>query len=108
MTLYIAKKENLKLVMNLLKDKSRNLQLEAFHIFKVPPRLALTSDLRRQPAEGPPHRHHPQDEQGQADQLHGGLPQRQEQRPALLRGEGVRHHPAALPLASFRVSPNRA
>ncbi|KAJ9062634.1 Calcium-binding protein 39-like [Entomophthora muscae] len=35
MTIYISKKENLKLVMNLLKDKSRNIQLEAFHIFKI-------------------------------------------------------------------------
>ncbi|KAF9978555.1 Calcium-binding protein 39 [Modicella reniformis] len=35
MTRYIANAENLKLMMNLLKDKSRNIQFEAFHVFKV-------------------------------------------------------------------------
>ncbi|XP_015752805.1 PREDICTED: calcium-binding protein 39-like [Acropora digitifera] len=35
MTKYISNPENLKLMMNMLKDKSRNIQFEAFHVFKV-------------------------------------------------------------------------
>ncbi len=35
MTRYISNEENLKLMMNLLKDKSKNIQFEAFHVFKV-------------------------------------------------------------------------
>ncbi|XP_065056108.1 calcium-binding protein 39-like [Rhopilema esculentum] len=35
MTKYIGNPDNLKLMMNLLKDKSRNIQFEAFHVFKV-------------------------------------------------------------------------
>jgi len=35
MTKYISEQENLKLMMNLLRDKSRNIQFEAFHVFKV-------------------------------------------------------------------------
>ncbi|KXS22447.1 Mo25-PA [Gonapodya prolifera JEL478] len=35
MTRYIGNAENLKLMMNLLRDKSRNIQFEAFHVFKV-------------------------------------------------------------------------
>ncbi|KAF9960444.1 mo25 protein [Mortierella alpina] len=35
MTRYIANADNLKLMMNLLKDRSRNIQFEAFHVFKV-------------------------------------------------------------------------
>jgi hypothetical protein len=35
MTRYISNPENLKLMMNLLKEKSRNIQYEAFHVFKV-------------------------------------------------------------------------
>ncbi|GAA5968395.1 hypothetical protein JCM11641_007623 [Rhodosporidiobolus odoratus] len=35
MTRYIANEENLKVMMNLLKDKSKNIQFEAFHVFKV-------------------------------------------------------------------------
>ncbi|KAG0234742.1 mo25 protein [Actinomortierella wolfii] len=35
MTRYIASAENLKLMMILLKDRSRNIQFEAFHVFKV-------------------------------------------------------------------------
>lgn len=35
MTRYISCPNNLKLMMNLLKDKSRNIQFEAFHVFKV-------------------------------------------------------------------------
>lgn len=35
MTRYIASEANLKIMMNLLRDKSRNIQFEAFHVFKV-------------------------------------------------------------------------
>jgi len=35
MTKYIGNTDNLKLMMNLLRDKSRNIQFEAFHVFKV-------------------------------------------------------------------------
>ncbi|ESN90647.1 hypothetical protein HELRODRAFT_189935 [Helobdella robusta] len=35
MTLYISNPDNLKLMMNMLKQKSRNIQFEAFHVFKV-------------------------------------------------------------------------
>ena len=32
---YVESAENLKTMMNLLRDKSRNIQFEAFHVFKV-------------------------------------------------------------------------
>jgi len=35
MTRYIASEDNLKMMMNFLRDKSRNIQFEAFHVFKV-------------------------------------------------------------------------
>ncbi|KAG8735046.1 hypothetical protein FRC10_011068 [Ceratobasidium sp. 414] len=35
MTRYISVEANLKMMMNLLRDKSRNIQFEAFHVFKV-------------------------------------------------------------------------
>ncbi|XP_077988383.1 calcium-binding protein 39-like [Glandiceps talaboti] len=35
MTKYISNPDNLKLMMNMLRDKSRNIQFEAFHVFKV-------------------------------------------------------------------------
>jgi len=35
MTKYIANVDNLKLMMNLLRDKSKSIQFEAFHVFKV-------------------------------------------------------------------------
>ncbi|KAG6371278.1 mo25 protein [Boletus reticuloceps] len=35
MTRHIAKEENLKTMMTLLRDKSKNVQFEAFHVFKV-------------------------------------------------------------------------
>jgi len=35
MTKYISNEGNLKMMMNLLRDKSRNIQFEAFHVFKV-------------------------------------------------------------------------
>lgn len=37
MTRYIANEANLKMMMNLLRDKSKNIQFEAFHVFKVGP-----------------------------------------------------------------------
>ena len=35
MTRYIGNEANLKMMMNLLRDKSKNIQFEAFHVFKV-------------------------------------------------------------------------
>jgi calcium binding protein 39 len=35
MTRYIGSTDNLKQQMNLLKEKSKNIQFEAFHVFKV-------------------------------------------------------------------------
>merc|ERR1712121_255730 len=35
MTKYISNPENLKLMMNMLRNRSRNIQFEAFHVFKV-------------------------------------------------------------------------
>jgi len=35
MTKYISDVENLKMMMNLLRDKSKNIQFESFHVFKV-------------------------------------------------------------------------
>ena len=35
MTRYISNPENLKMIMNMLRDRSRNIQFEAFHVFKV-------------------------------------------------------------------------
>ncbi len=35
MTRYISNDTNLKMMMNLLRDKSKNIQFEAFHVFKV-------------------------------------------------------------------------
>ncbi|GFQ77287.1 protein Mo25 [Trichonephila clavata] len=35
MTRYISSPDNLKLMMNMLKERSRNIQFEAFHVFKV-------------------------------------------------------------------------
>ncbi|KZS90199.1 Mo25-like protein [Sistotremastrum niveocremeum HHB9708] len=35
MTRYISYEANLKMMMNLLRDKSKNIQFEAFHVFKV-------------------------------------------------------------------------
>ena len=41
MTRYISNPDNLKLMMNMLREKSRNIQFEAFHVFKVrPPRVS--------------------------------------------------------------------
>lgn len=41
MTQYISYESNLKMMMNFLRDKSRNVQFEAFHVFKV----SLTAGL---------------------------------------------------------------
>eukprot|EP00824_Muranothrix_gubernata_P005860 TRINITY_DN1762_c0_g1_i1.p1 TRINITY_DN1762_c0_g1~~TRINITY_DN1762_c0_g1_i1.p1 ORF type:complete len:328 (-),score=80.68 TRINITY_DN1762_c0_g1_i1:252-1235(-) len=35
MTKYIANPEHMKMMMNLLRDKSKNIQYEAFHVFKI-------------------------------------------------------------------------
>ncbi|KAH9822225.1 Mo25-like protein [Melampsora americana] len=35
MNKYISNEDNLKIMMNLLRDKSKNIQFEAFHVFKV-------------------------------------------------------------------------
>jgi len=35
MTAYVDSPDHLKLCMNLLRDKSKNVQYEAFHVFKV-------------------------------------------------------------------------
>lgn len=34
MTRYISSEDNLKMMMNLLRDRSKNIQLEAFHVWK--------------------------------------------------------------------------
>lgn len=39
MTRYISNEANLKMMMNLLRDKSKNIQFEAFHVFKVGPSI---------------------------------------------------------------------
>lgn len=41
MTRYISSPDNLKLMMNMLKEKSRNIQFEAFHVFKVKKKIKL-------------------------------------------------------------------
>lgn len=41
MTRYISNPDNLKLMMNMLKEKSRNIQFEAFHVFKVNTLLSI-------------------------------------------------------------------
>lgn len=51
MTRYIANEDNLKTMMNLLRDKSKNIQFEAFHVFKVRgdgPRLSADSERQRE------------------------------------------------------------
>jgi calcium binding protein 39 len=46
MTLYISNETNLKMMMNFLRDKSKNIQFEAFHVFKVRPRrVCMVSPL---------------------------------------------------------------
>ena len=43
MTKYISNPENLKLMMTMLRNDSRNIQFEAFHVFKVGPRLGFAT-----------------------------------------------------------------
>lgn len=45
MTRYISNPENLKLMMNMLRDRSRNIQFEAFHVFKVSSLLQSTGTV---------------------------------------------------------------
>lgn len=45
MVRYVADEQNLKLMMNLLKDQSRSIQFEAFHVFKVSHALSMPSGL---------------------------------------------------------------
>lgn len=49
MTKYISKPENLKLMMNLLRDKSRNIQFEAFHVFKVRLKKPMIKQTTKEP-----------------------------------------------------------
>ncbi|XP_042479263.1 putative MO25-like protein At5g47540 [Macadamia integrifolia] len=35
MTRYVSSKDNLRILMNLLRESSKNIQLEAFHVFKL-------------------------------------------------------------------------
>ena len=44
MTRYIGSKENLQIIMNTLRDKSKNIQYEAFHVFKVRQEQNRTKD----------------------------------------------------------------
>ena len=46
MTRYIGNEANLKMMMNLLRDKSKNIQFEAFHVFKVGPSLRFCLYVR--------------------------------------------------------------
>lgn len=46
MTQYIANESNLKMMMNLLRDKSKNIQFEAFHVFKVCVNTYITARAR--------------------------------------------------------------
>lgn len=45
MTRYITNPDNLKLMMNMLKEKSRNIQFEAFHVFKVRTSVLLEAEF---------------------------------------------------------------
>lgn len=47
MTRYISVEGNLKMMMNFLRDKSRNIQYEAFHVFKVSPISKLRGVMSR-------------------------------------------------------------
>lgn len=87
MNKYISNEDNLKIMMNLLKDKSKNIQFEAFHVFKVtlisffsPPVSNYYSSslistctwykgLRSQPAQATSHWGNPKKEQGETDRV---------------------------------------
>lgn len=45
MVRYVADEGNLKLMMNLLRDSSRSIQFEAFHVFKVSSRHSVCPTL---------------------------------------------------------------
>ncbi|PKI85631.1 Hym1p [Malassezia vespertilionis] len=49
---FVSDEQNLKLIMNLLRDKSKNIQFEAFHVFKVfvanPKKTAAVEGILRQ------------------------------------------------------------
>lgn len=79
MTRYIASETNLKLMMNFLRDRSRNIQFEAFHVFKVAYFLGvgLTTGVRRQPEQASRDCENPAAEQGAVACLPPRVPQRQ-------------------------------
>lgn len=80
MTRYIASEANLKLMMNFLRDRSRNIQFEAFHVFKVGAdgyREADTAGVCGKPEQATGDCAHPQAEQGASARLPQGLSQRQ-------------------------------
>jgi hypothetical protein len=84
MTRYIANEANLKMMMNMLRDKSKNIQFEAFHVFKVRLsdfewRLILNSSkgLCCQSEKAAGDRGHFAEEQGEAFGFPQGFPQRQ-------------------------------
>jgi calcium binding protein 39 len=75
MTRYIANETNLKIIMNLLKDKSKNIQFEAFHVFKAsfiyrrlcePHLTVLMKGFRCQPKEAAPGGSDSSPQQGEA------------------------------------------
>lgn len=84
MTRYIANEANLKLIMNLLRDKSRNIQFEAFHVFKVRRNMKrfctrglmfrIRKGLCGQSQEATADRNYPTSKQGQASYIPQGLP----------------------------------
>jgi len=55
MTRYISSSDNLKLIMNLLRDTSKSIQFEAFHVFKVfvanPNKVKSVADILRKNQE---------------------------------------------------------
>lgn len=66
-------------MMNLLREKSRNIQFEAFHVFKVgilPATTSLTSGFCRKSQQIKTGRRHPAKEQGQDDYILVQLSQR--------------------------------
>lgn len=73
MTKYISNEANLKMMMNLLRDKSKNIQFEAFHVFKVgclwfilfSLSYSSRTGLRRKPEETTSNRDYPPQEQGE-------------------------------------------
>jgi len=62
---YISMPENLKLMMNLLRDKSKNIQFEAFHVFKVLLNFHGIIDLCCESKQGTTYKGHTVQEQGE-------------------------------------------